>query len=132
MSKNGVLRAIGHNMADSMASGCGLLVGVWSMNVFAEAARSSNGHIIVDFLNGEILAGDASVNLQKAAKRYSEALPDFCTKHGAQIAEFQRLEARVGLHLNRRPRFIVTIDDRLGRTFVDTYFGLPGRRARIR
>jgi hypothetical protein len=132
MAKKGVLRAIGHNIADSMASGCGVMVGVWSMNVFAEASLSPKGHIIVDFLNGEILAGEPSESLQKAAKAYSAAFPEFCKRHGIQASEFKKLEARFGLHRNRQPRFIVTIEDQLGRAFTDTYTGWPGRRIRRR
>lgn len=130
MAKKGVLRAIGHNIADSMASGCGVMVGVWSLDIFGEAARSPGGHIIVDFLHGTIIAGNASENLAKATVAYADALPNFCKRHGVQVSEFKKLEARFGLQRNRQPRFVVSIEDGLGRTFVDTYIGRPGHRAR--
>jgi hypothetical protein len=52
-AKLGTIKAIGHHLADSFASGIGLLVGYHAMDVFAEAAASEEGFILVDFLNGE-------------------------------------------------------------------------------
>lgn len=34
--KFGVLRSIGHNIADSLASGIGLMIGVYTTNVFTK------------------------------------------------------------------------------------------------
>jgi len=48
--KTGTLRAIAHNIADSLGSGFGLLIGVYDMNVFDEAKKSSGGVITIDFL----------------------------------------------------------------------------------
>lgn len=46
----GTLRAIAHNIADSLGSGIGLLIGVYGMNVFGEAKRSPDGVVNIDFL----------------------------------------------------------------------------------
>ena len=35
--KHDELRSIGHNIADSLASGCGLMIGVYDMDIFGEA-----------------------------------------------------------------------------------------------
>lgn len=37
------LRSIGHNIADSLGSGIGLLIGVYEMDVFGEAAGAPDG-----------------------------------------------------------------------------------------
>jgi len=50
--KHSVLTSIGHNFADSLASGIGLMIGVYAMDVFGEAACSPEGFIEVDFLTG--------------------------------------------------------------------------------
>lgn len=48
------LTSIGHNIADSLASGIGLLVGVYEMDVFGEARRSPEPCIVVDFVSGTV------------------------------------------------------------------------------
>ena len=39
------LRAIGHNIADSLADGNGFLIGHYDMQLFEEVGRSSEGFI---------------------------------------------------------------------------------------
>ena len=46
------LKSIGHNIADSLASGIGLLTGDYDFDVFGEAAGSPEGFILVDLLTG--------------------------------------------------------------------------------
>ncbi len=46
------LRSIGHNIADSLASGTGLLIGIYGTDIFGEASRSPERFITVDFLTG--------------------------------------------------------------------------------
>jgi hypothetical protein len=48
--KHAELRSIVHNVADSLASGIGLMIGVYNSDTFGEAARSPSGLITVDFL----------------------------------------------------------------------------------
>ena len=67
------LRSIGHNIADSLASGAGLMVGFYEMDVFGEAARSSEGFIEVDFLAGISSGGSASPYLARAVELYRDA-----------------------------------------------------------
>ncbi len=50
--KHAVLTSVAHNIADSLASGIGLMIGVYEMDIFGEAAHSSEGFIEVDFLTG--------------------------------------------------------------------------------
>jgi hypothetical protein len=124
------LRSIGHNIADSLASGIGLLVGVYEIDVFGEARRSPARCIVVDFLSGKIIEGSASRSLARAIALYGQALPDLCNKHRASPAMFRELTARYSVDAHG-PRFVVTVEDYEGGRAVDEYVGVPGRRIRI-
>jgi hypothetical protein len=54
--KFGTLKSIGHNVADSLASGVGLMIGVYEMDVFGEVTSTPEGFIEVDFLTGDTTA----------------------------------------------------------------------------
>ena len=126
--KFGSLKSVGHNIADSLASGVGLMVGVYEVDIFAEALASPERFIDVDFLSGETSGGKVSPKLQNAVKLYAEALPDLCKRHGVDVSDFQQLTAR---YSGRRPhfeRYDVTIIDKSGRRSTDEYLGLPGKR----
>jgi hypothetical protein len=127
--KLGELRSIGHNIADSVASGIGLLVGVYEMNVFGEARRSPERCIVVDFLSGRVIKGRASPYLVRAIALYGKALPAFCAKHRASSTIFRELTAQYTVDAYG-PRFAVTVEDNEGRRAVDEYVGVPGRRIR--
>ena len=126
--KHNKLRSIAHNIADSLASGIGLPIGIWMTNIFGEAKRSPGGFITVNFLNGEVLVGKASRSLTKAVRRYSEAFPDFCERQGATISHFRELTVRYSADLHRR--VLVTIEDQKGRRSTDQYLGNPLRRVK--
>lgn len=128
--KLGTLRAVGHNIADSLASGIGLMIGVYEMYVFKEAANSPEGYIEVDFLDGTTSGAKPSATLQRAIKLYSEALPDLCRRHNFDVSEFAHLTARYsgGSLLEE---FTVNVSDSKGRSSQDRYVGVPGRRPRI-
>ncbi|MEO5773033.1 MAG: hypothetical protein ABIQ32_02805 [Sphingomicrobium sp.] len=128
--KFGTLTSIGHNIADSVASGIGLMIGVYEIYIFREAAAAPEGFIEVDFLAGEATAGEPSAELQRALKLYAEALPDLCKRQGVDVSDFNQLSVRFsGGPMSER--FTVTIEDRNGRSSVDEYFGLPGKRPRV-
>ncbi|MGD0721989.1 MAG: hypothetical protein ABR970_13205 [Roseiarcus sp.] len=128
--KFGDLRSLAHNLADSFASGVGLLVGVHAMDVFGEAARSPGGFIEVDFLAGRASGGPPSASLERAIALYRDALPGFCARHRAEVPAFRTLRARYWVGYDGR-RYRVTIEDRNGRRSVDDYQGAPGRRVRV-
>jgi hypothetical protein len=127
--KFGTLRAIGHNIADSLASGVGLLIG-FEMDVFGEAGRSPGGFMTVDFLQGQCAAGNPSPYLARAIALYKDALAALCERHHTSPSAFRVLTARYSTHVGG-PRFIVTVEDQQGRRSVDEYVGSPGRRVRI-
>ena len=47
--KHAERRAIVHNVADSLGSGIGLMIGHYEMDVYGDAQRSPEGAITVDF-----------------------------------------------------------------------------------
>jgi hypothetical protein len=124
------LRSIGHNIAASLASGMGLLVGVYEIDVFGEAHRSPGRCIIVDFLSGEVLEGKASPSLTRAVALYGKALPDLCRKHRGSHTMLRELSARYSVDTHG-PRFVVTVEDYRGLRAVDEYSGVSGSRIRI-
>lgn len=128
--KFGELKSVGHNIADSLASGIGLMIGVYEMDVFGEAGASPDGVLEVDFLNGKILEGNPSPTLTDAVMRYSVALPELCERHGADVSDFRRLTAKYsGTGLSRG--FSVTVENRNGKSSTDRFEGVPGARPKV-
>jgi hypothetical protein len=128
--KFAALKSIGHNIADSLASGIGLPIGPFMTDVCAEAARSSTGYITVDFLAGRANEGETSDALQEAITRYGEYLPKLCTSHGADVRAFKTLTARFGVDRVYGYHFAVTVEDQNGKRSDDQYVGRPGKRWR--
>jgi hypothetical protein len=124
------LRSIGHNIADSLASGVSMLVGQYDLDIFAEARAEACGYIEVDFLAGTSTGSAVSPLLARAISTFPEILPKLCEQHAVKVSVFRRLSARFSAS-PLGPRFVVTVEDLVGRTAVDEYEGLPGRRARI-
>jgi hypothetical protein len=128
--KFGELKSVGHNIADSLASGIGLMIGICEMDVFGEAAASKEGFIEVDFLTGAISGAKPSRLLARAARLYAEALPRLCERHGVSVSDFRALKARFsGTRMSQS--FLVTVEGSNGRRSRDEYFGVPGKRARV-
>jgi hypothetical protein len=126
--KHAVLTSIGHNIADSLASGVGILAGVYDMDVFGEATGSPEGFIEVDFLTGTTSGAQPSPSLARAIRLYAEALPALCGRQGAEVADFARLVARYASGRTGEHHFTVEVVDRLGKRSRDHYAGLPGAR----
>jgi hypothetical protein len=130
--KLGALKSVGHNVADSLASGICLMIGIHNTNVFVEAQDEAEGFIVVDFLSGEVKSAKASESLRQAARLYRDGLPAFCERHGIDFKELRMLEGRFGTDAVYGRHFTVTIEDALGRKSSDRYVGQPGRRLRER
>jgi hypothetical protein len=118
------LRAIGHNIADSLADRNGFFIGHYDMRLFEEVLRSPDGFNEVDFLTGASTGGQPSAALARMLSLYSEALPSLRQKHRISRSAFRQLRARF---LADR-RFAVTVEDGKGRCVTDEYAGFPGRR----
>lgn len=133
--KHDELRSIAHNLADSFASGIGLLVGLYETDVFGEAGRSPSGLISIDFLTGTISGCQPSQSLAEAVARYREALPELCQKHETSVDAFRELTVRYSAGRSAEDisgrRFVVTIEDQTGRRSSTEYGGLPGQRLKI-
>jgi len=125
--KHDELRSIAHNIADSLASGCGLMIGVYMIDVWEEVARSASGFIEVDFLNGTTIGGQVSATLSNVLRLYAEALPALCARHGTSSRAFEELSVCYYLEYGRF-RFDVHMKDKSGRSSVTKYGGLPGPR----
>jgi hypothetical protein len=125
--KHAVLASLGHNIADSLASGIGLMIGVYDMDVFREAAASPEGYIKVDFLTGATSGGAPSASLTRAIALYAEVLPDLCEKHHAQVTDFAKLSARYSVK-ELTAAFVVSVTDRSGKNSTRRYVGAPGAR----
>jgi hypothetical protein len=126
------LKSIGHNVADSLSSGIGLLVGCYEMNVYGEASSSLEGYMIVDFLTGETEGAQPSNYLRDAILRYKSAFGSLCQKHGVEVGAFKTLKAKFAVDARYGGHFTVTVEDQNGRRSVDHYIGVPGRRIRMR
>lgn len=125
--KHAVLTSVAHNIADSLSSGMGFLIGVYQVDIHGEAARSPEGFIEVDFLTGDLWGGQASKSLAKAAQLYAQALPEVCERQGVSKSAYERLTARYsGSWPNYQVEVIVT--DRSGKTSTDLYAGAPAAR----
>jgi hypothetical protein len=129
-TKLGTIKAIAHNFADSFASGIGLLIGYYEMDVFAEAAASNEGYILVDFLNATTAGSPASASLARAVCLYRDILPQFCAKHGVQVESVKSFQVRFGTDPAYGRHFLVTVENALGRRSAVRYFGVPGKRLR--
>ena len=126
------LKSVGHNIADSFASGIGLMIGLYAMDVFAEAAAEPEGFVVVDFLRGSTNARTVSAGCREAINLYRNALPDLCSKHGIEATAFARLEARYGTDPVYGRHFTVAVESVDGRQSTDRYIGVPGKRMRRR
>ena len=130
--KHGQLRSIGHNIADSLASGIGLMIGVYDTDVFAEAAAEDEGFVEVDFIAGTATGKNVSDQLRGAIRRYKDELPILCAKHGVDPSCVARLQARYGTDPVYGRHFTVSVEDTAGRKSSDRFVGVPGRRLRSR
>lgn len=124
--KHDQLRSIGHNLADSLASGLCLIIGYYPTDIYGEAARSEAGALTVDFLAGQVIGRKESGSLEEAVALFQKALPDFCSRNGASLDDFRELSAR----FFARPwqGFNVTVEDSSGVRSVTQYLGSPGAR----
>jgi len=130
--KLGHLRSVGHNIADSLASGMGFMIGVYQTDVFTEASGEDDGFIVVDFLNGQTSGSTVSESFRSAVSLYRDALPELCLKHSVDPTEFRKLEVRYGTDPVYGPHFTVTVEGQTGKRSSDQYVGVPGKRLRRR
>ena len=73
--KHSVLHGLGHNLADSLASGCSLLVGAYDIPLKSYAIMNSPHGVVLDFLSGKMLASHRHDGIEFAVRSLSEQLP---------------------------------------------------------
>jgi len=128
--KHAQLCAVAHNLADSMACGMCFVIGMYPVNVFADARRSEGGTITVDFLTGAITQGQASPELAGAARIFAADLPIFCRKHRTSTDDFTELSVSFSSEGGQQLA-TVSVTDRKGRHSATDYAGLPLKRVRM-
>ncbi len=133
--KFGVLKSIGHNIADSLSSGNGFLIGGFFACPYQEIQRSSGESITVDFLSGRVAEGQPSAAFTKAVSLYSQtALSELCKKQGVERTAFSCLEVRFGIDFKTNPmgdRYaVVIVEDMKGRRSEELYVGTPFAKPR--
>lgn len=128
--KHDVLRSVAHNMAASLASGIGLMIGQYELDVFADARNSPDGSITVDFLNGTIRHGKASIKLTGAVQKYCTALPGLCENQHVSVSDFSSFLASYTA-MPTKTLFVVTVTDREGRTSRTEYGDHDGQKLKF-
>jgi hypothetical protein len=129
------LRSIGHNIADSLASGSSLLFNFFEgprLSVFGAARHSPEHRVVVDFLNGQATFGKVPPLLARVIADSPNALAHLCKKHGASPSMFRELVASYSIDSPGKFRFAVMVEDNRGRRALDEYVGVPGKRIRTR
>lgn len=125
--KFGELESIGHNIAHSLASGIGLMIGYFVTDIIEEAAAKSDRCLEVDFLAGRISSGHGSATLKQAVELYSRALDELCTRHGTTRSAFTELKVRY-CATGVPHKFTVTIQNEHGRSSVKEFAGFDGEK----
>lgn len=125
------LRSIGHNIADSLASGDSLLFGFFEgpkLSVFGAALHSPERRVVVDFLIGQATQGEVSPRLARTIADSPDALAFLCKKHCTSPTMFRELSASYSAGGPGQYSFTVAIEDNSGRRALDEYVGIPGKR----
>ncbi|MFP3588690.1 hypothetical protein SCB29_34475 [Paraburkholderia sp. SIMBA_055] len=125
--KLGELRSLGHNIAHSLGSGIGLMIGVYEIDIFSEASAGGEGFVSVNFLDGTTFGNPISEATRRAICLYRDALPGLCNKHRVAFSDVRVLTARYGSDQVYGPHFSVHVESTLGQTATDQYVGVSGR-----
>ena len=128
--KHAVLRSIAHNLADSISSGCCLLISDHDIGVYDEAKQTEEKCITVDLLQGTVLEHGASIKLTSQIRQCSVALEGLARSQGASCREFTEITVRFWTN-ELTNRFSVSVRDRDGRRTTTEFTGRPGKRVRV-
>jgi hypothetical protein len=126
--KHSQLKSIAHSLAASLASGCSLMTGVYDLDIYDDAGRSPGNELIVDLLNGVVVAGAASPQVSAAVvqlppnfRRLCAAADVACCDGVGATARFYVTAVHAGFHL--------VVADSDGRVTETEYEGTQARRA---
>lgn len=127
--KLGVIRAVAHNYAHSLASGISLATGFHELDVYRDAATSPGGRLRLDLMNGKVLEGVASADLVVALSRIPPLFAEGCRRAGGSREDVKRAEAMFSFS-GLEEGFILEIEDMKGRRSAADYSGSGSRRSR--
>jgi hypothetical protein len=107
-----------------------MLIGMYDIDIYAEATLSPDRRLTVDFLGGCVLGAKVSSSIGEAVEKFRDALPAFCEKNGCSSSDFRSLKAEYSSDRFGR-RVVVFVEDKQGRLSTDEYVGTPARRIRV-
>ncbi len=128
--KQGQRQAIAHNIADSIASGCSLLLGEYDLPIRHWLATAPDGRIVLDCLAGRVMEGPAKPALEQLAKRLPDAVIALCAKENGSAQDFDALVVTLGSDA-LGVMAETTVRSPSGNETVDHYVGRPLRRRRM-
>ena len=128
--KFGDLTSVAHNLAASVSDGTSFLFGRYGLDIHGEALASPGGRVVVDFLSGRVIEGEASEVLRSVLADSPAVLADLGRKHGALVSDFKVLEARYGVDQVYGPHFTVIVEDQQRRRSEELYEGGSVRKMR--
>lgn len=128
--KHSKLHGIAHNYAHSLAGGLSFVVPNYVLHtaVYAEAAVTPDGFVVVDFLNGQVQGAFPGGELEYVVPLFSSAFPAFCAKHGVDLSDYRMCLVRFVAGQGGNS-YIITVEDRSGLRTAREYVGWQGRRS---
>lgn len=126
--KFGRMNSVAHNIAASVASGMGFMIGLVATDIFGEAEAGQPGFIAVDFLTGETSGSPVSPQLANALNLYCGAVPELCRRQAVDFSEFAELTASFSKDAVQGPTYLVTVRDMAGRHASNRFAGYTGEK----
>jgi hypothetical protein len=102
--------------------------GIASSDIFFEASHSTDGFIVLDFVKGAVIEGDATESLKRVVGLYQVALITLCAKQNCDYSEIVAVTARYGIDAAYGPHLSVAVQVTDGRHSTDRYVGSSGKR----
>ncbi|WP_425102258.1 hypothetical protein [Tropicibacter sp. S64] len=137
--KHGKLHSVAHNYAASLSGGLSFVVPhqVIHSAVYAEAAATADGFIVVDFLSGRVTGACDGSELENIIPLFRAAFPAFCARHGVDHAAYRsclvRFVAGPGGNIcvagPGGNSYVITVEDRCGVRTAREYLAAQGRRS---
>ena len=103
------------------------MTGFYELDLYGDAAKSPDGKLSVDLLNGRVIAGTPSPELSAAISRRSLHFDRLCATAGIARGECQAANAHF-YATSQRTGFTLAIEDGAGRVTETDYEGTPAHR----
>jgi hypothetical protein len=128
--KQGQLHAIAHNLADSIASGCSLLLDVYGFSIGAQLAKSPTGRIVIDCLHPRLIEGELTNDMRELIAAIPYGLTRLCEDEHGTRDDFSELHLVFSAnHLAMEVEIIVGGNGRAATSRLFT--GRPLKRKRV-